>query len=54
MNYMLMQMVKGKTGMISREVGEGVPFVQPRNDKGEGAVSIKDRVAEKERDGGEM
>jgi 2-dehydropantoate 2-reductase len=50
MNYMLMQMVKGKTGMISREVSEGVPFVQPRADRGEGDVSIKEQVAVREED----
>ncbi|KAF1913471.1 ketopantoate reductase PanE/ApbA C terminal-domain-containing protein [Ampelomyces quisqualis] len=44
MNYMLMQMVKGKAGMISREVGEGVPFVQ---DGRGGDVELKDMVARK-------
>jgi 2-dehydropantoate 2-reductase len=47
MNYMLMQIVKGKTGMISREVSEGVPFVQPRTDRREGDLSIKEMVAVK-------
>lgn len=44
MNYMLVQMVKGKTTMISREMGEGVPFVQGR---GEGDVKVMKKVAEK-------
>jgi 2-dehydropantoate 2-reductase len=51
MNYMLMQIVKGKTGMISREVSEGVPFVQPRTDRREGDLSIKEMVAVKEEKG---
>jgi 2-dehydropantoate 2-reductase len=50
MNYMLMQMVKGKTAMISREVGEGVPFVAARPKRGEGRVEIRERVAVKKTD----
>jgi 2-dehydropantoate 2-reductase len=45
MNYMLVQMVKGKTTMISREMGEGVPFVQSRS---EGDVKVTDKVAERQ------
>jgi 2-dehydropantoate 2-reductase len=45
MNYMLVQMVKGKTTMISREMGEGVPFVQSRN---EGDVKVTEKVAERQ------
>jgi 2-dehydropantoate 2-reductase len=50
MNYMLMQMVKGKAGMIAKEVGEGVPFI---GEGGEGSVALKGRVAERKEDGGE-
>lgn len=48
MNYMIMQMVKGKAGMIAREVGEGVPFVQ---DGGKVDVEIREKVAEKKEEG---
>ncbi|KAF2034517.1 hypothetical protein EK21DRAFT_108130 [Setomelanomma holmii] len=47
MNYMLMQMVKGKVAMISREVGEGVPYVAARKERGEGDVQVKEKVAKK-------
>ncbi|KAH7079378.1 ketopantoate reductase PanE/ApbA C terminal-domain-containing protein [Paraphoma chrysanthemicola] len=47
-NYMLMQMVKGKTAMISREVGEGVPYVQARAIGIEGNVNVKSTVAKKD------
>ncbi|KAF2440243.1 hypothetical protein P171DRAFT_394518 [Karstenula rhodostoma CBS 690.94] len=40
MNFMLMHMVKGKGGFIQMELGEGVPFVEPR--LGEEEVMIKD------------
>jgi hypothetical protein len=48
MNYMLMQMVKGKTAMISREVGEGVPYVQARAIGIDGNVNVKSTVAKKD------
>jgi 2-dehydropantoate 2-reductase len=44
MNYMLVQMVKGKRNMVAKEIGEGVPFVEGR---GEGSVGVRERVAEK-------
>jgi 2-dehydropantoate 2-reductase len=47
MNYMLMQMVKGKTAMISREFSESVPFVDARKDRGEGDVDVKHSVAKR-------
>lgn len=47
-NYMLMQIVKGKAAMIAREVGEGVPLVEEREEKGEGSVRIKKQSAKKE------
>jgi len=53
MNYMLMQTVMGKTTMISREVGEGVPFVEPRKERGEGDVEIKQKVADTKKEGDE-
>lgn len=34
-NYMLMHIVKGKSGMVQREIGEGVPFVQTNPGEGE-------------------
>lgn len=40
MNYMLMHMVKGKGGLVQLELGEGIPFVEPR--PGEEEVVIKD------------
>ncbi|KAL5384115.1 hypothetical protein DPSP01_005588 [Paraphaeosphaeria sporulosa] len=40
MNFMLMHMVKGKSGMIQAELGEGIPFVEPR--PGEEAVMTRD------------
>ncbi|KAF2109759.1 ketopantoate reductase PanE/ApbA C terminal-domain-containing protein [Lophiotrema nucula] len=39
MNYMLMNMVKGKGMMVQLEVGEGIPFVEGKMD--EGGVEIK-------------
>lgn len=48
MNYMLMQMIKGKTAMIGREVDEGVPFVELREGRTEGDVQVKQKVAESE------
>ncbi|KAF2877087.1 ketopantoate reductase PanE/ApbA C terminal-domain-containing protein [Massariosphaeria phaeospora] len=42
MNYMLLQMVKGKGNMIQMEIGEGVPFVEPR--EGEGNVQVGDEA----------
>ncbi|KAF2820113.1 hypothetical protein CC86DRAFT_471749 [Ophiobolus disseminans] len=45
MNYMLMQMVMGKARMIDLDIGEGVPFVEPRTEKGEGNVEIKQKIA---------
>ncbi|KAF1975585.1 hypothetical protein BU23DRAFT_588536 [Bimuria novae-zelandiae CBS 107.79] len=40
MNYMLMHMVKGKSGLIRLELGENIPFVEERS--GEGEVIIKE------------
>ncbi|KAF2265393.1 hypothetical protein CC78DRAFT_515341 [Lojkania enalia] len=39
MNYMLLNMVKGKGGMIQMEIGEHVPFVEPR--EGEDPMGIR-------------
>ncbi|OAL05634.1 hypothetical protein IQ06DRAFT_265864 [Phaeosphaeriaceae sp. SRC1lsM3a] len=50
MNYMVMQMVKGKSVMISREVGDGVPLVEDRTDLSEN-VDIKEKVAGDKKDG---
>jgi 2-dehydropantoate 2-reductase len=54
MNYMLMQMVKGKTAMISREVGEGVPFVEARTETGEGNVNITRKISDSKKGGEEV
>jgi 2-dehydropantoate 2-reductase len=43
MNYMVMQMVKGKSTMVSRELGEGVPFVESRGDGVD--VQVREGVA---------
>jgi 2-dehydropantoate 2-reductase len=48
MNYMLMQMVKGKSVLISRELDEGTPFVEPRKEGEDGNVRIKEQSATKE------
>lgn len=50
MNYMLVQMVKGKSHVIHREIGEGVPFVEARKDNREGNVKIKQALAKKVED----
>ncbi|KAL1612109.1 2-dehydropantoate 2-reductase (Ketopantoate reductase) (KPA reductase) (KPR) [Paraconiothyrium brasiliense] len=41
MNFMLMHLVKGKGGLIQLELGEGIPFVEPR--PGERELFIKGR-----------
>ncbi|KAL5114929.1 2-dehydropantoate 2-reductase (Ketopantoate reductase) (KPA reductase) (KPR) [Pleosporales sp. CAS-2024a] len=43
MNYMLMQLVKGKSTMVGRELGEGVPFVESG-----ASVEIGERIAGEE------
>jgi 2-dehydropantoate 2-reductase len=50
-NYMLMQMVKGKATMITREVGEGVPFVEERKERSEENVKVRKQSAKKEEAG---
>jgi 2-dehydropantoate 2-reductase len=44
MNYMMMHMVQGKSRLVQLELGEGVPFVEPR--PGEEEVVIKDAFGE--------
>jgi 2-dehydropantoate 2-reductase len=52
-NYMMMQMVKGKSAVISREVGEGVPFVTAKPDRDDGDVEIKEKISVKKEEGEE-
>ncbi|KAH3920739.1 hypothetical protein HBH56_009160 [Parastagonospora nodorum] len=40
LNYMVVQMVKGKVAMVARELGDGVPFVEG------GDVEVKEGVAQ--------
>jgi 2-dehydropantoate 2-reductase len=57
MNYMLVQMVKGKTLVVEREIAEGVPVVREKRKKGRGESALTVREAEakieRQRDGGE-
>lgn len=50
-NYLLMQMVKGKGGMIAREIGEGVSILGEDMwlgiERGVGSVDIREVVAER-------
>ncbi|KAF2741536.1 hypothetical protein EJ04DRAFT_454090 [Polyplosphaeria fusca] len=46
MNYMMLNLVKGKQMMIGFEIGEGLPFVEPKTV--EGGIEVRDMEASKE------
>ncbi|KAL6712688.1 2-dehydropantoate 2-reductase (Ketopantoate reductase) (KPA reductase) (KPR) [Coniothyrium glycines] len=48
MNYMLVQMVKGKTQVVQRELSEGVAFVEDKQPRRDDDVIIKTGQAEKD------
>lgn len=48
MNYMMVNLVKGKAQMIDLEIGEGVPFVGVEGKKKEGGLEVRSGVAKAE------
>ncbi|KAF2131882.1 hypothetical protein P153DRAFT_364361 [Dothidotthia symphoricarpi CBS 119687] len=60
MNYMLLNLVKGKKNMIQMEMGEGVPFVDESRERRDGGIRVKSGVAvagegnEKEKERGKL
>jgi 2-dehydropantoate 2-reductase len=45
MNYLMVNLVKGKAQMIDLEIGEGVPFVGTEGKKKEGGLEVRSAIA---------